>query len=72
MAEQRFYESHFSFDIGLRIYAKFYTIEELVALSVMPTRKIWILRKMTNTIHPPNGDKSEGKKRNVNKKWKSL
>ena len=37
MAEQRFYESHFCFDIGLRIYAKICTIEELVALSEMPS-----------------------------------
>ena len=29
MAEQRFYENHFSFDIGLRIYAQFYTIERV-------------------------------------------
>ena len=37
MAEQRFYKNHFCFDIGLRIYAKFYTIEELVAFSEMPS-----------------------------------
>ena len=42
MAEQRFYESHFCFDIGLRIYAKFYTIEELVELWDAVYVELWL------------------------------
>ena len=49
-----FYENLF-FDIGLRIYAKFYTIEELVALSEMPSTSSYGWTKVLRNVSAIQG-----------------